>query len=47
MQDPLVHHGCHFGQAYHVFCNVQVLLTNGMTLMAKIEDHGQDSLKAQ
>ena len=32
-QDPLVHHGCHFGRAVHAFCNVQTLLMNGMQAM--------------
>ena len=32
-QDPLVHHGHHFGRAIHPFCNVQMLLMNGMQAM--------------
>ncbi|KIK77849.1 hypothetical protein PAXRUDRAFT_36737 [Paxillus rubicundulus Ve08.2h10] len=28
-QDPLVHHGCHFGHAVHSFCNMQALVSNG------------------
>ncbi|KIJ10469.1 hypothetical protein PAXINDRAFT_86064 [Paxillus involutus ATCC 200175] len=34
-QDPLVHHGRHFGRAMHAFCNVQTLLTNGIVLMSE------------
>ncbi|KAI5986457.1 hypothetical protein EDC04DRAFT_2873540 [Pisolithus marmoratus] len=30
---PLVHHGHHFGHVVHAFCNVQMLLTNGITLI--------------
>ncbi|KIJ59336.1 hypothetical protein HYDPIDRAFT_33275 [Hydnomerulius pinastri MD-312] len=37
-QDPLVHHGRHFGRAVHAFCNVQTLLTNGIILMSKDTD---------
>ena len=32
-QDPLVHHGHHFGRAVHAFCNVQMLLMNSMQAM--------------
>ena len=32
-QDPLVHHGRHFGRTVHAFCNVQTLLTNGLMYM--------------
>ncbi|KAF8834355.1 hypothetical protein BDN67DRAFT_915129 [Paxillus ammoniavirescens] len=32
-QDPLVHHGRHFGRAVHAFCNVQTLITNGLMFM--------------
>ncbi|KAI6043871.1 hypothetical protein EDC04DRAFT_2866071 [Pisolithus marmoratus] len=33
-QDPLFHHGCHFGQAVHAFCNVPMLLTNGIIFLS-------------
>ena len=33
-QDPLVHHGRHFGRAVHAFCNVQTLLLNGLQAMS-------------
>ena len=32
-QDPLVHHGRHFGRAVHAFCNVQTLIVNGLQFM--------------
>jgi hypothetical protein len=35
MQDPLVHHGRHFGRAVHAFCNAQTLISNGITLMGE------------
>ncbi|KAI5987128.1 hypothetical protein EDC04DRAFT_2873476 [Pisolithus marmoratus] len=44
MQDPLVHHGCHFGHVVHAFCNVQTLLTNGITLMGEVEERGLETL---
>jgi hypothetical protein len=33
--DPLVHHGRHFGRAVHAMCNVQVLVTSGIVLLAE------------
>ena len=33
-QDPLVHHGRHFGRAVHAFCNVQTLIANGLQAMS-------------
>ena len=33
IQDPLMHHGCHFGRAIHAFFNVQMLITNGLQAM--------------
>ncbi|KAI6041156.1 hypothetical protein EDC04DRAFT_2499225, partial [Pisolithus marmoratus] len=44
MQDPLVHHGHHFGCVVHAFCNVQTLLTNGITLMGEVEERGLETL---
>ncbi|KIJ12184.1 hypothetical protein PAXINDRAFT_83251, partial [Paxillus involutus ATCC 200175] len=38
IQDPLVHHGWHFGRAVHVFCNMQTLIVNGLAAMAEGED---------
>ncbi|KIJ10332.1 hypothetical protein PAXINDRAFT_86244, partial [Paxillus involutus ATCC 200175] len=38
IQDPLVHHGRHFGRAVHTFCNVQTLIVNGLAAMAEGED---------
>ncbi|KIM54097.1 hypothetical protein SCLCIDRAFT_31351 [Scleroderma citrinum Foug A] len=43
-QDPLVHHGCHFGRAVHVFCNVQTLLLNDLQAMS--DDGPEESLTA-
>jgi len=37
-QDPLVHHGRHFGRAMHAFCNVQMLITNGLAYMADVDE---------
>ena len=37
-QDPLVHHGRHFGRAVHSFCSMQTLLTNGILSMAEDPD---------
>ncbi|KIK11563.1 hypothetical protein PISMIDRAFT_122434, partial [Pisolithus microcarpus 441] len=44
VQDPLVHHGCHFGRAMHAFCNVQALLTNAIVLMSEVEERGLETL---
>ncbi|KAL4066815.1 hypothetical protein J3A83DRAFT_4360117 [Scleroderma citrinum] len=33
-QDPLVHHGHHLGRAFHAFCNVQMLIMNGLHAMS-------------
>ncbi|KAF9238704.1 hypothetical protein BU15DRAFT_88319 [Melanogaster broomeanus] len=37
-QDPLVHHGRHFGRAVHAFCNVQTLIVNGLMVMGDDDD---------
>ena len=44
VQDPLVHHGRHFGRAVHSFCSVQTLLTNGIVSLA--EESEAESLSA-
>ncbi|KIK19108.1 hypothetical protein PISMIDRAFT_108311, partial [Pisolithus microcarpus 441] len=44
VQDPLVHHGRHFGRAVHAFCNVQALLTNAIVLMSEVEERGLETL---
>ncbi|KIK14479.1 hypothetical protein PISMIDRAFT_116980, partial [Pisolithus microcarpus 441] len=44
VQDLLVHHGHHFGCVVHAFCNVQTLLTNGITLMVEVEERGLETL---
>ncbi|KIJ59841.1 hypothetical protein HYDPIDRAFT_32833 [Hydnomerulius pinastri MD-312] len=45
-QDPLVHHGCHFGHAVHTFCNVQTLITNGLLMMGEHADQDLESTTA-
>jgi hypothetical protein len=42
--DPLVHHGRHFGRVVHTFCNVNVLITNGLTRMGESEPVDIESL---
>ena len=44
VQDPLVHHGRHFGRTVHSFCSVQTLLTNGIVSLA--EESEAESLSA-
>ena len=46
VQDPLVHHGRHFGRVVHCFCNIQTLLTNGIALMGERADELEESLTA-
>ncbi|KAF8833338.1 hypothetical protein BDN67DRAFT_992856 [Paxillus ammoniavirescens] len=43
VQDPLVHHGWHFGRAMHAFCNVQTLMTNTLAFLAEQADKGIES----
>ncbi|KAI5990182.1 hypothetical protein EDD15DRAFT_2136964, partial [Pisolithus albus] len=45
--DPLVHHGHHFGQAVHAFCNVPTLLTNGIVLLSEGCGDALDSLTVE
>lgn len=40
-QDPLVHHGRHFGRAVHAFCNVQTLILNGLVTLGEGEDEDE------
>ena len=42
--NPLVHHGCHFGQTVHVMCSVQALLMNGIIQMSQGEEVVEESL---
>ncbi|KAN0091493.1 hypothetical protein V8E55_005059 [Tylopilus felleus] len=42
--DLLVHHGHHFGQVVHAFCNVQTLIANGLQAMS--DDTSKESLPA-
>jgi hypothetical protein len=46
-QDPLVHHGRHFGRAVHTFCNIQTLITNGLVTMGNQSDEDPESMTAQ
>ncbi|KAH7905177.1 hypothetical protein BJ138DRAFT_1018088, partial [Hygrophoropsis aurantiaca] len=45
-QDPLVHHGCHFGCAIHAFCNVQTLVTNSIFMMGEMQEQAEESFTA-
>ncbi|KAF9222383.1 hypothetical protein BS17DRAFT_838395 [Gyrodon lividus] len=44
-QDPLVHHGQHFGRAVHAFCNVQTLVTNGLLVMGDDDQRCLSAIK--
>ena len=46
-QDPLVHHGRHFGRVVHTFCNVQMLITNGIMMMGERLDEDPESMTSQ
>ena len=46
MQDPLVHHGRHFGRVAHSFCNIQTLLANGIAMMGERADEPEEVLTA-
>ncbi|KAN0079960.1 hypothetical protein V8E55_009526 [Tylopilus felleus] len=37
MQDPLVHHGHHFGRVVHAFCTIQTLITNGIVILTELD----------
>ncbi|KIJ05944.1 hypothetical protein PAXINDRAFT_20832 [Paxillus involutus ATCC 200175] len=45
-QDPLVHHGRHFGRAMHAFCNVATLLTNSIILLSDCAEDDLESMSA-
>ncbi|EGO02661.1 hypothetical protein SERLA73DRAFT_47911 [Serpula lacrymans var. lacrymans S7.3] len=45
VQDPLVHHSCHFGRAIHAFCNVQGLIENRIEHM--ISDQPEEEFIAE
>ena len=36
--DPLVSHGCHYGQTVHAFCNISVLINNSLQRVVEIEE---------
>jgi hypothetical protein len=46
-QDPLVHHGRHFGRVVHAFCSVQTLITNGIAMLAEQENGDMESITVQ
>ncbi|KAH7917216.1 hypothetical protein BV22DRAFT_1108609 [Leucogyrophana mollusca] len=46
-QDPLVHHGRHFGRAIHAFCNIQTLIVNGLLRMSERMNEPDESLTAE
>ena len=46
IQDALVHHGHHFGRIVHTFCNIQTLLTNGISLIGEQADTPEENLTA-
>ena len=45
--DPLVHHGRHFGRTVHVMCNIQALITNGILRMGDDIDTPEESLTSE
>ncbi|KAH7923641.1 hypothetical protein BV22DRAFT_1105998 [Leucogyrophana mollusca] len=46
-QDPLVHHGRHFGRAIHAFCNVHTLVINGILRMGEQPEDPEESFTVQ
>lgn len=47
MQGSLVHHGHHFSHVMHAFCNVQILIMNGIAMLGKNEGENLELLTAQ
>jgi hypothetical protein len=45
--DPLVHHGRHFGRTVHAMCNVQALITNSILLLGDDGEVDEESLTAE
>jgi hypothetical protein len=43
--DPLMHHGRHFGWVAFAFCNVKVLITNGLLSMAEEEPQTDETVQ--
>lgn len=37
-QDPLVHHGRHFGRTIHALCRVHAVINNGLVIKAELLD---------
>ena len=46
-QDPLVHHGRHFGRIVHAFCNIQTLIMNGIATLGETETETLESFTTQ
>ncbi|KIM50095.1 hypothetical protein SCLCIDRAFT_146313, partial [Scleroderma citrinum Foug A] len=44
--DLLMHHGCHFRRTVHAFCNVQMLLMNGIVLLSEGANNGLEFFPA-
>ncbi|KAG1736914.1 uncharacterized protein EDB91DRAFT_1237997 [Suillus paluster] len=45
--DPLVSHGCHFGQTVFTLCNYPSLLTNGILRLEQMEDTPLEDFSAE
>ena len=45
--DPLVHHGRHFGRTVHAMCNVSALITNSALLLEDDGEVDEESLTAE
>lgn len=43
--DPLVHSGRHFGRVTYAFCNIRVLITNGLMRMNEEDPEPLESAK--
>ena len=44
--DPLVHHGRHFGRTIHGLCNVNTLITNGISRLQRLTEQPDEELSA-
>ena len=47
LTDPLVHCGRHFGRTVYAFCNVKLLLANGLERFAQDEDDDAEGMTAK
>ncbi|KAG6912529.1 hypothetical protein DXG01_013970, partial [Tephrocybe rancida] len=41
MQDPLIHHGRHFGRTIHAFCRIHGIINNGIIIQDELDTTGQ------